>query len=200
MKKVAEAKSLAIQLYGDERRKDGRRIIDHVEEICRQLDVIWGFDKNTELGADVLAAAWLHEVFEIETVVRRDFIEKKFGPRVTRWIEIMTKHYDPEPDADWNNRRAKMAEIEEDGLIAIIIVDAIDGLKGMKKLSKEGQEAYIKKKQQLLETLKGKWHWDLLEIAYEEQKRRIMEDAAIELRKKERQDDLEESRKLTKKT
>jgi (p)ppGpp synthase/HD superfamily hydrolase len=124
--RVLDAYRVAAAAHGGQLRDEGTPFIEHPVRVAQ---VLW-----SELGVrdvDLLIAALNHDVLE-DCDLDADFMQSKFGPRVTELVQHVTKQ--PVPDAQKSARDdaylAALREAPRDARL-LKLADRIDNLRGV---------------------------------------------------------------------
>lgn len=81
---ISKARMFAIKAHGQQRDKSGRIYITHPKRVAQRMEEL-------QLGEDVIAAAWLHDVLEDTEVTVADLEKEGFHPYTIELVKAMTK-------------------------------------------------------------------------------------------------------------
>lgn len=145
---IDRAANFALDAHADQKRKyTGKPYWVHCERVARLA-------RNAGLGADAIAAAFLHDTVE-DTDVTLDDINKEFGPRVTALVEMLT---DISVPSDGNRKFRKDLDRDHTAKAdwvgkSIKLCDLIDNTKSIVRNDPNFAVTYLREKGKLLKVL-----------------------------------------------
>lgn len=136
IRQIREAFELAVESHKNMRRKSGEPYIYHPIAVARIAAEEMG------LGTTSIVCALLHDVVE-DTDISLDYIEKKFGKKVAKIIDGLTKIsgvFDHQSSPQAENFRKMLLTLSDDVRVILIkLCDRLHNMRTLQHMSRKGQ-------------------------------------------------------------
>jgi (p)ppGpp synthase/HD superfamily hydrolase len=113
---IHEAAKLARTLHHDQTRAGGQPYIEHPMRVAGLVSIHGDDDKDTPFTDDMVAAAWLHDVYE-DTEMWSPFLAC-ISPEIEHLVDELTNRYTKENCSKMNRAKRKKAETRRIAVIS----------------------------------------------------------------------------------
>lgn len=154
---IHESAKLAWSLHSGQQRAGGRPYIEHPMRVAGLVSIFGDDDVDTPLTNDMIAAAWLHDVYE-DTDMGSPSLAC-INPVIEHLVDELTNRYTKENCSQWNRAKRKKAERSRIASISpaaqiIKLCDRLDNLETIKdKKGKKFWEMYCDETEALIEVI-----------------------------------------------
>jgi (p)ppGpp synthase/HD superfamily hydrolase len=140
---IRNAARLAHRCHKGQTRRSGKPYIEHPHRVA---DMVMLLDIETPIITDaMIAAAWLHDVYEDCDITPLELIEATQSPAVNKYVRELTNVYTKEAYPLMNRRGRKTAEARRLAEVSpqAQIIKLCDRIDNLKTITRKGRKAAL---------------------------------------------------------